>query len=446
MWTLPYAGGGTLPPRLLTLTAAVSAPALLALAALALAGWLHPMAAALAAAGSVSAAAALAWAAERRLAAAARKALAETARLTRDWRRQLEAARAAHEAIFANLPVPLLLVERGRLLTRVNRAAEALLGEGIAGRQLVAVLRHPLLLEAVDAVLAGGAGRAVEFALPVPVERHLAARVEPLPAATAEGTAVLVALHDLTSVAQAERMRVDFIANVSHELRTPLSALVGFIETLAGPARDDAEARQRFLAIMAAQAARMARLVGDLLSLSRIELNEHSPPTGTVELGSLLRAVADGLQVKAGEKGMRIELNAPTPSGGPGPLDALPAITGDADELTQVFQNLIDNAIKYAGPGTAVRVAGWSPAPGQVAVAVMDEGEGIGRQHLPRLTERFYRVDTARSRDLGGTGLGLAIVKHVVSRHRGRLEIESVAGKGSTFKVLLPTRQTDTRP
>jgi two-component system phosphate regulon sensor histidine kinase PhoR len=233
---------------------------------------------------------------------------------------------------------------------------------------------------------------------------------------------------------------------------------------LRGPASDDEEARKRFLAIMHDQANRMARLVADLLSLSRIELNEHSAPTGRVDIATLLGNVVDGLALKAEQRGMRIELGPATAHGASahgtsgGGLATLPPIVGDADELAQVFQNLIDNAIKYGRAGTPIRISaallGGAPAAAAggdgtgvrparpsrrlIAVAIEDQGEGIPREHLPRLTERFYRVDAARSRDLGGTGLGLAIVKHIVSRHRGRLEIESEPGKGSIFSVLLP--------
>ncbi|MDF2766747.1 MAG: histidine kinase, partial [Rhodospirillales bacterium] len=213
----------------------------------------------------------------------------------------------------------------------------------------------------------------------------------------------------------------------------------GFLETLAGPAREDAAARERFLPIMLEQAQRMARLVADLLSLSRIELHEHTPPTGHVDLAAVLGGVAEGLEMKARSRGMAIRIEA----------ERLWPVIGDADELAQVFQNLIDNAIKYGAPGTEVRVVAGpaeavsSRAPRRfvhgVAVAVIDRGEGIAREHLPRLTERFYRVDSARSRELGGTGLGLAIVKHIVSRHRGHLEIESAPGEGSRFTVYLRT-------
>jgi two-component system phosphate regulon sensor histidine kinase PhoR len=247
----------------------------------------------------------------------------------------------------------------------------------------------------------------------------------------------VLALHDITQLKRAEQMRADFIANASHELRTPLATLIGFIETLRGPAREDEEARERFLAIMHEQASRMTRLVEDLLSLSRIELNEHVMPKGTVELGSLLRHLAESLELHAAERGMQIRLALPS---------NLPAVLGDRDELAQVFQNLVDNAIKYGRPGSEITVsadteqrnfAGNTGSTPFVSIAVRDCGEGIAREHLSRLTERFYRVDTARSREMGGTGLGLAIVKHILNHHRGFLEVESTVGTGSVFTVFL---------
>ncbi|HXA71264.1 MAG TPA: ATP-binding protein, partial [Stellaceae bacterium] len=301
-----------------------------------------------------------------------------------------------------------------------------------------AALRVPAVLEATDAVLAGGAGRTVEVDLPGLVERHLSAQVGPLRPPTSAGAAAVVTLTDITGMKRSERMRQDFVANASHELRTPLATLLGFIETLRGPARDDNAARERFLSIMAEQASRMARLVDDLLSLSRIELNEHLAPKERVDLRRVLIAVADGLEQRAAKRQMRIDVALP---------DSLPDVVGDPDEIVQVFQNLIDNAIKYGRSGTAVEVtAGASPRrlAGALAaeVAIRDHGEGILAEQIPRLTERFYRVDPARSRELGGTGLGLAIVKHIVNHHRGLLEIESELGQGSVFTVHLPIVET----
>jgi two-component system phosphate regulon sensor histidine kinase PhoR len=384
------------------------------------------------------------------------RAVADAGRHWSVRRRELEAVVAANEAVIAALPDPLIMLDRGRHILRANQAAEAALGTALAGRDLIAVLRNPPVIDAMAAALDSRSGRIVEFSLPVPVERSFLARVEPLPRPIADGTVALLTLHDITQVKRTDRMRADFVANASHELRTPLSTLVGFIETLRGAARDDGAARERFLSIMHEQAQRMARLIADLLSLSRIELNEHTPPAGQVRLGETIRTIVDGLEFKAAGKRIAIALDAPPPNGAaPTRLDDLPPVSGDDDELTQVFQNLIDNAIKYGRDGSTVRIAGWTvaaaaagaatPLPSRrldrpgVAIAVMDEGEGIPREHLPRLTERFYRIDTARSRELGGTGLGLAIVKHILNRHRGALKIDSVVGSGSVFTVLLPS-------
>jgi two-component system phosphate regulon sensor histidine kinase PhoR len=232
-------------------------------------------------------------------------------------------------------------------------------------------------------------------------------------------------------------MRADFVANASHELRTPLASLTGFIDTLRGHAKDDPEAQERFLGIMAEQATRMRRLIDDLLSLTRIELNEHVRPAGSVNVSDVVEEVANALSPMAAAANIQLDLVEPS---------SLPNVAGDREELFQVFQNLVDNAIKYGRPQTAITVElgtrragpgepGPSPA---VYIAVSDRGEGIAREHLPRLTERFYRVDVRRSRAIGGTGLGLAIVKHIVNRHRGRLAIESKVGEGSTFTVYLP--------
>jgi two-component system phosphate regulon sensor histidine kinase PhoR len=234
-------------------------------------------------------------------------------------------------------------------------------------------------------------------------------------------------------------MRADFVANVSHELRTPLTSLIGFIETLRGPAREDAEAQERFLKIMEEQSHRMSRLVDDLLSLSRIELQEHTAPSSRSDIGQILHSVASTLELEAARRGMRVEIAA----------EALPPVIGERDELTQVFQNLLDNAVKYGEDNTVIRVSARPLAKGGagerrlgragIKVSVFNEGEGIEREHIPRLTERFYRVDSRRSRRLGGTGLGLAIVKHIINRHRGVLEIESRPNEGATFAVYLPS-------
>jgi two-component system phosphate regulon sensor histidine kinase PhoR len=271
----------------------------------------------------------------------------------------------------------------------------------------------------------------------VPAERWSEAFVNPVSVgSTASGAPrelVLVTLRDLTPLRQVEQMRADFIANASHELRTPLASLSGFIDTLQGSARDDAQARERFLGIMKAQAHRMARLIDDLLSLSRIELKAHLQPTTPIDLAAIVRQVADGLQTLAHDRGVEIAI---AKSGSP------LVVRGDRDELIRVFENLVENALKYGAPGKRIDIAlRREPGPKgdeEAVVSVRDYGPGIAPEHIPRLTERFYRVDVAESRAQGGTGLGLALVKHIVARHRGRLGIDSSPGTGATFTIRLP--------
>jgi two-component system phosphate regulon sensor histidine kinase PhoR len=239
--------------------------------------------------------------------------------------------------------------------------------------------------------------------------------------------------NDLTPLRRVEEMRADFIANASHELRTPLAALLGFIETLQGPAKGDPVAREKFLAIMQGQATRMARLIDDLLSLSRIELNAHLHPNTPVDLAPIVRQVVDGLQMLARDRGVEIKVATP---------EAPLVVLGDRDELIRALENLVENALKYGSAGKRVDLAftrGQTRAgTPEARIAVRDYGPGIAPEHLPRLTERFYRVDVADSRSQGGTGLGLALVKHVLNRHSGRLTIESTLGSGATFTMHLP--------
>jgi two-component system phosphate regulon sensor histidine kinase PhoR len=358
------------------------------------------------------------------------RAVGRLARLLRQRLADSRAELAATQAVLAALPDPMVLLDERRRVVRANQAANEMFGSEFVGRDLASRLRHPAVLAAVDAVLRGEGERIVEFALGLPIERQLSARIAPLGPHIAAGAAIIT-LHDLTASKRSEQMRADFVANASHELRTPLATLLGFIETLQGPARDDRQARDRFLGIMHEQASRMARLIDDLLSLSRIEMNEHVLPTGRANLRHVLGSVAATLELRAKARGMQIVLKLP---------DELPEVVGEADELAQVFQNLFDNAIKYGREGSPIEVEARidrRSSPPFVAVGVRDHGEGIRREHLPRLTERFYRVDTARSRAMGGTGLGLAIVKHIVNRHRGRLDIASELGEGSVFAVSL---------
>jgi two-component system phosphate regulon sensor histidine kinase PhoR len=344
------------------------------------------------------------------------------------------------------VPLAVLVVDRRRDILWANDRVRQLLGEVVTGRSLMGVLRHPPLIDALDQVMGQGpetGGPATIEAIETPIgrDRLLIADLKRL-----DADRVLIALKDASAEHRLERLRSDFIANISHELKTPIATLMGFIETLRGPAKGDLEAHERFLGIMHEQAGRMSHLVADLLSLSRIELNEHARPSGAVDLTEVVGRVANALSLRAAERRMKIEL----------PGGSMGRAIGDADELTQVFQNLIDNAIKYGRPGTPVTVSatriadpveikahlpGLRRAKAMIAISVADRGEGIAREHLPRLTERFYRVDAARSRDLGGTGLGLAIVKHVVNRHRGSLEIDSTPGEGSVFTVYLPAEE-----
>ncbi len=334
------------------------------------------------------------------------------------------------------LPDPVLLLGSDRQVSVANAAARELLGEAIEGRGIALGLRHPAALEAIDAILGGGRDtEEVELTLPVPVQRTFNLLVSALPDRDTGALGALLVLHDITAVKAGDQMRADFVANVSHELRSPLSSLAGFIETLRDAARDDEEARERFLKIMEKEANRMTRLIGDLLSLSKVEADEHIRPQGTLQLTNLLREIADSLAVRAKDRDMRISFEAD---------GRVPEVEGDRDELIQVFRNLLDNAISYGAAGTSVTVTieivDRIPESGGagVAVAVANQGDGIAPEHVPRLTERFYRVDKGRSRSMGGTGLGLAIVKHVVNRHRGRLVIDSALGQGSTFTVYLP--------
>jgi len=334
------------------------------------------------------------------------------------------------------LPDPVLLLDGRRRVLAANRAADELLGQGIHGRDIALSLRQPDAQDALRSVVAGAAPRGeADVVFETPVRRSYQLQVMGVPRSEALSVRAVVALHEVTALKNAETMRADFVANVSHELRSPLSALSGFIETLQTSAKDDPAAQERFLTIMNGEAGRMARLIDDLLSLSRIEVNEHIRPTKRVSLANIISGVVDSVHIKAEQKGMTLDVDLP---------DDMADVSGDEDELREVFQNLVDNAVKYGAPKTAVRISARmldafveTGTPG-VEITIADQGEGIEAEHLPRLTERFYRIDKGRSRSMGGTGLGLAIVKHIVNRHRGRLNVTSVLGKGSAFHVQLP--------
>jgi two-component system, OmpR family, phosphate regulon sensor histidine kinase PhoR len=336
------------------------------------------------------------------------------------------------EALLATIPDPVILVDRRAVVIEMNEAARVLLPALKLKNPLSFALRSPDVLDGIEEVLRIGDMRKVEYSERVPTERTFEVQIGPLRADSPQSGVVLF-FRDLTSARRLEHMRVDFVANASHELRTPLASLLGFIETLQGPARNDPTARERFLEIMRAQAQRMTRLIDDLLSLSRIEMRVHVPPEKPVDLAPILTQIVDALTPMARERSVAIGWRAP---------DRPVMVLGDRDELLRVAENLIENAVKYGEGGGRVDVTlaqhSGSARSEQVELTVRDYGPGIAPEHLPRLTERFYRADVAQSREKGGTGLGLAIVKHIVNRHRGHLTIESTIGEGTLVKVALP--------
>jgi two-component system phosphate regulon sensor histidine kinase PhoR len=332
------------------------------------------------------------------------------------------------------VPEPAIALDGAARVVHANRQAEEEFGARRRGGHLASMSRDPGLLAAVEEALATRAMQSVEVHGRVPVERRLLASVVPvdLPAHTREAPILLITFRDLSEQDRLARMRADFVANASHELRTPLAYLKGSVETLLGPAKDDPAARATFLKTMGEQAERMSRLVDDLLSLSRVEMREYLPPSGEADLGAVVADVTQTLEPMAQQAGVTLSLSG---------LDSAAPVRGDHDELAQVFQNLIQNAIKYGRKGGNVEVRLTRATGARQAayrVDVIDDGPGIAPQHLPRLTERFYRVSVAASREKGGTGLGLAIVKHILNRHRGELVITSQLGHGSTFSVVLP--------
>ncbi len=342
----------------------------------------------------------------------------------------------ATTSIISAIPIPLILIGRDARIMTMNRSAEEIFGANAVGRHHVAVLRQPALIDTIEQVLDEGGTQSTRFNLPS--GEHDSVFHVVVSAVTGEqGEAILVTLEDVTELERAGEMRRDFVANVTHELKTPLTALLSFIETLRGAARDDPDARDRFLGIMEREGERMNRLVDDLLSLTRVESSERRRPTERIRIDELVASTISALHPMAEQVGVTLQHEVA------GDGDELIAPC-DPDQLTQVFSNLIENAIKYGASGGSVEVrvsargrelAFRGPA---IQVDVVDHGEGFDPVHIPRLTERFYRVDAHRSREKGGTGLGLAIAKHILNRHRGRMRIKSVPGKGSVFTVLLP--------
>jgi len=325
-------------------------------------------------------------------------------------------------ALLEGLSEPALVAVAGRVLAS-NATARALLGPDIDGKVLERVIFHPAALEALDSAASGDA-EDVELTGVDDSRRHWLMRTAPL-----TEDSWLIRFVDRSEARAAEQMRVDFVANASHELRTPLSTLIGYTETLREQASEiDGETRERFLAVVHDEARRMQRIVEDLISLSRIEAEKFTAPTDAVAVQPLIDQAIAGARRMADERSSAFDVDADPD---------LPAIAADASEILQLLDNLITNALRYGEPGTRVRISARAEGP-MLHLAVADEGEGIAPEHLKRVTERFYRVDTSRSRSLGGTGLGLSIVKHVVERHRGRLTIDSELGRGTTVHVLLP--------
>ena len=347
------------------------------------------------------------------------------------------------ETLIGGLPQPAIVLDRDGGVIAFNEAATAIAPALRRGEPALITLRMPELVDAIRRATKRREPQRVEFFERVPLDRWFEAFVTPVRLAGAgeePSDILLMTFNDLTPLRRVEEMRADFIANASHELRTPLAALLGFIETLQGTAKDDSVARGKFLAIMQGQATRMARLIDDLLSLSRIELNAHLQPNTPVDLAPIARQVVDGLLMLARDRGVEIKMSAPSE-----PLMVL----GDRDELIRAIENLVENAFKYGAAGKRVDITlsrGQTRAGiPEARVAVRDYGPGIAPEHMPRLTERFYRVDVADSRAQGGTGLGLALVKHVLNRHGGRLAIESTLGAGATFIMHLPLRTGDSQ-
>ena len=334
-------------------------------------------------------------------------------------------------ALIGALPDAAYLLDRRGIVLAGNERAASMNGSVRPGELISLKVRTPEVIEAVR-LAAEGAVRRVEFIERMPVERKFEVHAVPVFLAPEDAGRtppdfVLLTFRDHTQQHLVEQMRVDFVANASHELRTPLASLSGFVDTLRGSARGDEAARDRFLAIMAEQSQRMSRLIDDLLSLSRIEMNEHIQPKSVVDLVAVVDHVRDALSPLARERGVAVEVKRT--------IERLP-VQGDRDELIRLFENLVENALKYGGAGKRVEIS-LAVEDGEAVVAVRDFGPGIAPEHLPRLTERFYRVDAQTSRAQGGTGLGLAIVKHILSRHRGRLSIESELGHGALFTVRL---------
>jgi two-component system phosphate regulon sensor histidine kinase PhoR len=350
---------------------------------------------------------------------------------------EVPAAPAAEAAFSASLvagvindfALPLIVTADNATVLAASALARNMFPGLQRSRPVSLAIRDPDFLDAVTEAAGQTASQTIVLGGLPPLIRALRVHINRVTVAGSAEAVTISVFEDLTEQQATERMRVDFIANASHELRTPLASLLGFVETLQGPARDDAKARERFLPIMREQAGRMARLIDDLLSLSRAELRAHQQPTALIDMGAIIREIMDSLGLSARERGVALEMQLP---------DEPMMIRGDRDDLLRLVENLVENGIRYGREGKVVTISLGRGAGGEVILSVRDHGPGIAAEHVPRLTERFYRADVSHSREIGGTGLGLAIVKHLVMRHRARLEIESRLGDGADFKVIFP--------
>ena len=362
--------------------------------------------------------------------------------LERAWQGQVEQAEEAfiiNESVIETLPDPLIMVQHDQVILRANKSARELLGEHLVGKTLASSLRAPEVISACSAAIETKTSAETQFDFADADGKQFICRATNLELPTGDAPRILLSLHDISHIKRMDQTRADFVANASHEIRTPVTALTGALETMRGVAHDDPKAQAHFLDIVEDHAARIAALTEDLLSLSQIEIMEHRHPTEAVAIGPVLSSAWQDVSWRAKVPSAPIEVKCP---------DEIPDVTGDGHALRQVFQNLFDNAIKYGGNSIEVNIRLQlidETIPG-VAISVSDQGPGIPGEHIERLTERFYRVDKARSRELGGTGLGLAIVKHLVNRHRGVLSIESVLGEGTTVTVTLPIHPTNNNP
>ncbi len=360
-------------------------------------------------------------------------------------RRQLEATIAESRILIDSLPDIIIMLNASGKVIRTNKTAKLLFGGTRYHDMLTSIVASPQIVEALQHVEATGSGETVLYSLETPIARHFMVRIERFPPLSPGDIHAIIVMHDITTLKHTEQVLSDFVANASHEIRTPLTSIAGMIETLQESAKDDPKAREEFLSVMEQQARRMTRLVNGLLSLSQIEKNIHTPPRDHVHIARVIDQVMEQQEEYAQDK--KITLHQDVTS-------SLPVIIGDQDEISFMIENIVNNAIKYSPEKTEIRVKAVETAnrfkeraPGLqdveqlVMISIKDQGIGIKKEHIPRLTERFFRVDSSRSRAVQGTGLGLAIVKHVLERHGGILDIKSTPDEGSTFTLYLPVRE-----